>query len=48
MFTAAFAERVRVNQQRLRSDLKTRYRFVVCGSGASGSIAARRLAENPH
>ena len=43
---ADFAARVRLNQQRLRSDLKPRYDFIVCGSGSSGSVVARRLAEN--
>jgi choline dehydrogenase len=42
-----FAERVRLNQQQLRADLKPRYDFIVCGSGSSGSVVARRLAENP-
>ncbi|HEY4050238.1 MAG TPA: GMC family oxidoreductase [Acidobacteriaceae bacterium] len=46
--TPNFIERVRANQQKLTADLKPHYDFIVCGSGSSGSVVARRLAENPH
>jgi choline dehydrogenase len=45
--TPNFVERVRTNQQKLTADLKPHYDFIVCGSGSSGSVVARRLAENP-
>lgn len=44
---AEFAERVRSNQAKLISDLKPQYDFIVCGSGSSGSVVARRMVETP-
>lgn len=42
-----FSRRAHENQARLTAGLKPSYDFVVCGAGASGSVVARRLAENP-
>jgi choline dehydrogenase len=43
---AEFTREVEANQQRLRASLRPTYDFIVCGSGSSGSVVARRLAEN--
>src|ERR1700732_4410710 len=37
---------IRANQAALRSALKSSYDYIVIGSGASGAVVARRLAEN--
>src|SRR5260221_7824565 len=45
---ADLAQRVHVNQTKLASELKPHYDFIVCGSGSSGAVVTRKLAENPN
>jgi len=42
-----FAARVAANQQKLSSELKTSFDYIVVGAGSSGSVVAARLASDP-
>jgi choline dehydrogenase len=43
---AEVLRRAEENQRRLKANLHGAYDYIVCGSGTSGSVVARRLAEN--
>jgi len=43
-----FAERVRINQQKLASEPGRSFDYIVCGAGTSGCVVAARLAADPN
>src|SRR5258708_16313411 len=46
--TTDFAERVRLNQEKLTSELRSHSDFIICVSVSSVSVAALPVAVNPH
>jgi len=44
--SADVSRRIEENQRQLKANLRGAYDYIVCGSGTSGSVVARRLAEN--
>ena len=45
---ASFPACVRASQRALTSEIGTKFDYIVCGAGTSGSVVAARLAANPN
>jgi choline dehydrogenase len=44
----SYSARVRANQRALTAEIGTKFDYIVCGAGTSGSVVAARLAANPN